>query len=371
MARPARQPIHRDRPVRRRDRARRGAGGELGLSNLDLRQADLDDARELGTFDFVVAHGVYSRIEGRTRRVARGLPRAPRAGRRGLLSYDAFPAGTCARSPARCSAGTCATSRPGGPDRPGKGAAGRDGRAGRRRPVCGGGQPSGRSPQSDAALYHDELAANHEAMLFTDFAAHAARHGLRYLAEADLFDGGRAAARLSRRRRPRARAVPRLLRGRLFRQTLLCHAPAPAGSEPAPVIVARHARGPPACKICRASSARGGSSSAAGAAARSPPTTSWSARARAARRAWPRPVPVAEPIDSESTAPRRVLDAAAGLRGELRGVARAGAQIAAAPVRAPGRRARRRGCRRPAGHARQRPSATPASTSPTGALAAV
>ena len=42
--------------------------------------------------------------------------------------------------------------------------------------------------QSDPALFHDELAEHHEAVLFTDFVDHAARHGLHFLAEADVFE---------------------------------------------------------------------------------------------------------------------------------------------------------------------------------------
>jgi hypothetical protein len=92
--------------------------------------------------------------------------------------------------------------------------------------------------QSDAALYHDELAEHHEAVLFSDFAAHAARHGLRFLAEADVFemDAGVLPAEL--------RGAPVLEReqyldffkGRMFRQTLLCHTEAEQG-EPGPEVV--------------------------------------------------------------------------------------------------------------------------------------
>ena len=71
--------------------------------------------------------------------------------------------------------------------------------------------------RSDALLFHDALADVNDAFSFTDFAARAAGHGLRYLAEADLRDlrtdtwppeSPRRAAR--RRRRPAPRAVPRL-----------------------------------------------------------------------------------------------------------------------------------------------------------------
>ena len=49
-------------------------------------------------------------------------------------------------------------------------------------------RPSACSPRSDATLLHDELAEINDAVYFHDFAAHAARHGLQYLAEADFFE---------------------------------------------------------------------------------------------------------------------------------------------------------------------------------------
>jgi hypothetical protein len=92
--------------------------------------------------------------------------------------------------------------------------------------------------QGDASLYHDELAPHHEAVLFADFAAHAERHGLRFLAEADVFEMSTA---------PVAEELAGLaddvvareqyldfFKGRMFRQTLLRHAGAPtvpAGAE--------------------------------------------------------------------------------------------------------------------------------------------
>jgi len=42
--------------------------------------------------------------------------------------------------------------------------------------------------RSDETLFHDELAADNEPVYFHQFAAHAARHGLQYLAEADFFE---------------------------------------------------------------------------------------------------------------------------------------------------------------------------------------
>jgi hypothetical protein len=84
-----------------------------------------------------------------------------------------------------------------------------------------------------AALYHDDLADVNEPVYFHEFAAHAARHGLRYLGEADFFE-------MQDRVYPEpvARTLRDLgqadfllkeqyldfLKARRFRQTLLCRA---------------------------------------------------------------------------------------------------------------------------------------------------
>ena len=96
-------------------------------------------------------------------------------------------------------------------------------------------------------LYHDELAEISEPFYFTQFVEHAAKHGLKYLGEADypeMFDHGfndqtRATLRqLSGNRILREQYLD-FLRCRRFRQTLLCHEAAPATLEPAAGNVAR------------------------------------------------------------------------------------------------------------------------------------
>ena len=79
--------------------------------------------------------------------------------------------------------------------------------------------------QGDAALFHDELAPHHEAVLFADFVAHAERHGLRFLAEADVFemDAGVLPPELTADTIEREQYLD-FFKGRMFRQTLLCHA---------------------------------------------------------------------------------------------------------------------------------------------------
>jgi hypothetical protein len=84
--------------------------------------------------------------------------------------------------------------------------------------------------QSDASLFHDELAEHHQAVLFTDFVAHAERHRLRFLAEADVFEMQAAALppELLRGDTVAREQYLDFFKGRMFRQTLLC----PAGSAP-------------------------------------------------------------------------------------------------------------------------------------------
>ena len=94
-----------------------------------------------------------------------------------------------------------------------------------------------------SVLFHDDMAGINQPLLFSEFMRQAGRHRLAYLAEADYFemndkalDSAEARARLS------ALAGDDLLlkeqyldflKGRRFRQTLLCHAAAPVQREPA------------------------------------------------------------------------------------------------------------------------------------------
>jgi len=92
----------------------------------------------------------------------------------------------------------------------------------------------------DALLFHDTLAPINARLRFEEFAAHAARHDLQYLAEANYWE--MQLGWLPRELRPAALEhgdrLPREglldeLRMRTFRQTLLCHAAQQVG-EPAP-----------------------------------------------------------------------------------------------------------------------------------------
>jgi SAM-dependent methyltransferase len=204
----------------------------LGLDNLTLEQADLAALPGLGPFDYVVAHGVYSWIAPPARDALLAACRAHLAPDGvAYVSYDVLPGGHMREitrqmlrwhlrdvdDPAERIAGArallTAVSE------------------------AGHTQAEWALRQSDPALYHDELAEHHEAVLFTDFVAHAARHCLRFLAEADVFEmqadilppglGGDTIER---------EQYLDFFKGRMFRQTLLCPAEAEP-SEPAAGVV--------------------------------------------------------------------------------------------------------------------------------------
>jgi SAM-dependent methyltransferase len=83
-------------------------------------------------------------------------------------------------------------------------------------------------PRADGAIYHDDLAEINDPVLFTGFLAHAAAHGLQYLAEAELHlmfvDLGLPDYMEDPIEREQ---YADFLRGRSFRQTVLCRAGLP------------------------------------------------------------------------------------------------------------------------------------------------
>ena len=193
----------------------------LGLANVELHRADLTALPALGAFDYVVAHGVYSWIAPAARDALLAACRAHLApGGVAYVSYDVMPGGhvrEITRQILRWHLRDV--------DDPAERIAGARGLL---RALADAGQEQAEwaLEQGDPALYHDELAPHHEAILFTDFVAHARRHGLEFLAEADVFEmqaavlpdelaGGDVIAR---------EQYLDFFKGRMFRQTLLCHA---------------------------------------------------------------------------------------------------------------------------------------------------
>lgn len=107
---------------------------------------------------------------------------------------------------------------------------------------------------ADGHLYHDELADINGPVYFHQFAAHAAEHQLQYLAEADYYEmqdfiyPPEIIAELDRLASSRLEREQYLdfLKCRRFRQTLLCHAALPLRTDPLPATVRQFAVSSPA-----------------------------------------------------------------------------------------------------------------------------
>ena len=98
--------------------------------------------------------------------------------------------------------------------------------------------------RSDETLFHDELAAVNEPVYFHAFVSHAARCGLQYLAEADFFEmqTGVLSDALANELLGIEDVIRReqyldFIKGRMFRQTLLCRAELEFDRSPPPLIV--------------------------------------------------------------------------------------------------------------------------------------
>jgi SAM-dependent methyltransferase len=107
--------------------------------------------------------------------------------------------------------------------------------------------------RSDETLFHDELAAVNEPVYFHAFASHAAHCGLQYLAEADFFEMqmGVLPEPVSNELLKVDDVIRReqyldFIKGRMFRQTLLCRAELELDRSPEPLIVERLAVSSPA-----------------------------------------------------------------------------------------------------------------------------
>ncbi len=225
----------------------------LGLANIELRCEDLatlDPA--LGDFDYIVAHGVYSWVPPAVREALLAL-----AGRRltphGLMfvSYNTLPGGhvrmaawemlhhhvdgiadprarmEAARALARLVA-------EGGPAQH----AADDAMRAELRAIA---------ERTDSQLFHDDLAVPNDPVHFRDFAAAADRHGLAFLAEAELHSmsgaGISAAARqfLSARDPLEREQYLDFVRLRRFRQSLVRRREArPSGRPLAEQLAAMH-----------------------------------------------------------------------------------------------------------------------------------
>ncbi len=221
----------------------------LGLANVELRAADVGSlGGDVGTFDYVVAHGLYSWVpEEVADSVLALVGRVLAPGGVAYVSYNTYPAwhlrglvrdllvrGTPAGAPpaeriARARELLAFVSENARDRSRAYGELLRDVAAQFAR-------------HDDARLFHEWLEGDNRPAWYLDFVARAARHGLAPVADARL------AAMPMGRVKPEvddllsSRAAGRLekeelldvLRNRAFRQTLLVRAPAPGLEEPDP-----------------------------------------------------------------------------------------------------------------------------------------
>jgi SAM-dependent methyltransferase len=222
----------------------------LGLTNVTLEVAAIEDL-ELASarFDYVIAHGVYSWVAGPVRDRLLRLCRSVLSDRGiAYVSYNALPGGRLsgalrdmlvfhtaglddpadqieqARALLRLLVGSWSDEHEFG--------------AIMRR------QGERLLERSDATLFHDELAAVNHPVYFHEFVAHAARHGLQYLAEADFFEmqtgvlPDAVSDELLGVEDPiRREQYLDYLKGRMFRQTLLCRAELEIDRTPRPLVL--------------------------------------------------------------------------------------------------------------------------------------
>ncbi|MDA0162290.1 methyltransferase regulatory domain-containing protein [Solirubrobacter ginsenosidimutans] len=225
-------------------------GRAFELPNLTLTTASIEAFRSVGEFDYVIAHGVYSWLDAETRDallavIARAL--APHGV--AYVSYNALPGGRlreALRDILRFHTEALEDPR----ERVDQA------RALLRFLLAEWPEHQELRPQAElllhrtgASLLHDELAPYNAPVYFHEFAAHAAAHGLQYLAEADFFESQTTADEL----RAIDDAVRReqymdFVKGRMFRQTLLCHADAPVDRSPRPEVIAPLAFSTPAVR---------------------------------------------------------------------------------------------------------------------------
>lgn len=228
---------------------------ELGLANMRFEEVGVEDFQTpAGSFDYVVAHGVFSWVPDPVRVALLALC-AHALAPRGIayVSYNALPG---ARVPqtlrellaiklegieepaARIAEARRVLNLLSGPD----------GRA-----TMLGAEAAALLDRPDALLFHDVLAPVSDPFLFSEFAARAATHGLQYLAEANLLEMqvGGVPEELKRELLAdddvvRQEQVLDYLRVRRFRQTLLCHATAQIERTPRAEAIAGFAVSSPA-----------------------------------------------------------------------------------------------------------------------------
>ena len=215
---------------------------ETGLKNVRLETRDFRDLPpKTRKFDYVIAHGLYSWVPAEIRdALLAGIRSVLSPHGIAFVSYNTYPGAylrQMVREMAAIAAGTdlaatrawleSATNLPDAP-------------AIYRAVVADEARDMLR--REDGALFHDDLSATNQPVWFRDFAAHAAAHGLQYVAEADLAGTARVSQIPDRLQREQ-HADFHL--GRRFRQTLLCHAAQSVADEPDPAALENAFAGAP------------------------------------------------------------------------------------------------------------------------------
>ena len=231
----------------------------LDLTNVTLEARQIEELEpQSEAFDYVIAHGVYSWVGPTVRDRLLELCRSALS-ERGIayVSYNVLPGGRVAgalrdmlvfhtagiEDPAERIEGARALLRllaAGWSDDHEFGAVMRR-------------QSERLLQRSDETLFHDELAAVNEPVYFHEFVSHALRYGLRYLAEADFFEMQTGvlpepvAHELLEVEDPiRREQYLDFVKGRMFRQTLLCRAELEPDRSPRPLVVEELAVSSPA-----------------------------------------------------------------------------------------------------------------------------
>lgn len=196
---------------------------DLELSNIELSVTDLGDlGPESGDFDYIFAHGIYSWVPADVRDALLSVCRR-RLTPHGVafISYNVYP-GRYPRQMLReiLLYHTRTLLEPA------------DRLAEARRLLEQIDHPEAEAllKQGDDSLFHDDLAPVNDPVWFRDFAAHAARHGLQYLGEADshtTFDPPTGQAGRDTAEEIEREQYVDFLKLRPFRQTLLCRAEIP------------------------------------------------------------------------------------------------------------------------------------------------
>ena len=216
----------------------------LGLANVDLVQADLRELpAEHGDFDFIIAHGVYSWVPQDVRDGLFALAQSRlTAGGIMFVSYNALPGSRVRQIAWEILQGHVDHLE----DPRARLVSARElakmiahGRSFHTSDDAVRAEFRAIAQSSDSELFHDTLGVPNDAFYFRDVATHAARFGLRYLAEADLHsmssvalppDTRRFISALDAGSREQYLDFARLRR---FRQSLLCRVGAP--TDPAPL----------------------------------------------------------------------------------------------------------------------------------------